>query len=265
MRRYVSGVETTGRWAAGERRWLDGVGHLRELVRQELVHGQLVEHLPPPPCRVLDVGCGQGTQVLRLAALGFQVTGLDSSDAMRGIVRDAAVEAGLAGQVDVVAGDAADLGSLFPPGSFDVVLCHGVLMYFDDPRPVILGLAQVLAPGGVLSLLVRNGDALALRPGLAGDWVTAAAAFDSESYGNRLGITARADRRSDLTARLAQVGLGVETWYGVRLFADLAADDAPVPGDTELAALLAVEGRAGRTDPYRGVAALTHLIARRSP
>ena len=122
---------------------------------------------------------------------------------------------------------------------------------------MIAGLAHVLAPGGLLSLLVRNGDALAMRPGLSGDWATAAAAFDGTSYGNRLGIMARADRRRTLTARLADVGLTVETWYGVRLFADLAADDAPLPDRRRLATLLAVEERAGRTDPYRGVGA-TH-------
>jgi hypothetical protein len=135
-------------------------------------------------------------------------------------------------------------------------------MYFDDPTPVIAGLARALAPGGLLSLLVRNGDALAMRPGLSGDWATAAAAFDGSSYGNRLGITARADRRATLTGQLADAGLTIETWYGVRLFADLAADDAPLPDPAAFEMLLAVEDRAGRTDPYRAVAALTHLVAR---
>ena len=38
-------------------------------------------------------------------------------------------------------------------------------------------------------------------------------------------------------------------------------NDAEPPGD--LGALLDCEERAGRTDPYRRVAAMTHLIARR--
>lgn len=41
------------------------------------------------------------------------------------------------------------------------------------------------------------------------------------------------------------------------MFTDTAADDAGIPDDLET--LLAVEERAGRTDPYRGVAALLHL------
>jgi hypothetical protein len=36
-----------------------------------------------------------------------------------------------------------------------------------------------------------------------------------------------------------------------------------VPAEPELSALLACEERAGATDPYRAVAALTHVIAGR--
>jgi hypothetical protein len=48
----------------------------------------------------------------------------------------------------------------------------------------------------------------------------------------------------------------------VRVFTDLAADDAPLPGDLD--ALLHCEERAGATDPHRSVAALTHVIAKRA-
>jgi uncharacterized cupin superfamily protein len=34
------------------------------------------------------------------------------------------------------------------------------------------GLARTVAPEGTVSILVRNGDALAMRPGLKGDWDT---------------------------------------------------------------------------------------------
>jgi hypothetical protein len=113
-----------------------------------------------------------------------------------------------------------------------------------------------------VSLLVRNGDALAMRPGLLGDWAACAEAFGSDRYVNRIGVAARADRLADLTARLARRGLEVTAWYGVRVFTDTVADGADPPPD--FAALLACEERAGRTDPYRRVAALLHLIARRA-
>ncbi len=47
------------------------LGRLRDVVRQELVAAQLREVLPAgAPLRVLDVGCGQGTQALALARAG---------------------------------------------------------------------------------------------------------------------------------------------------------------------------------------------------
>jgi SAM-dependent methyltransferase len=209
--------------------------------------------------RVLDVGMGQGTQALRLARLGHQVTGVEQDATMIAAAREALSRepAGIRERVRLVQGDGRDTGVHFLPGSFDVVLCHGVLMYVEEPDPLVAGLARMLAPGGLLSLLVRNGDALAVRPGLAGDWAGALAAFDTTSYRNRLGLDVRADRLSALTATLAGIAAPLHAWYGVRVFTDTAADDAEIPED--LQTLLAVEERAGRTDPYRGVAALLHL------
>ncbi|WP_128376148.1 class I SAM-dependent methyltransferase [Streptomyces cavernae] len=209
--------------------------------------------------RVLDVGMGQGTQALRLARAGHKVTGLEQDPKMLAAAREAlaAEPEGIRERVRLIEGDGQDTGVHFLPGSFDVVLCHGVLMYVEEPDPLLAGLARMLAPGGLLSLLVRNGDALALRPGLQADWTTALAAFDTVAYTNRLGLKVRADRLAALTATLAGIGAPLHNWYGVRVFTDTAADDAPVPQDLD--ALLAVEERAGKTDPYRGVAALLHL------
>jgi SAM-dependent methyltransferase len=253
-------------FAAGQERWRARLGTLRQVVRQELVARQLEVHLPDAPSRrVLDVGCGQGTQALRLARRGHRVTGLDSSSRLLADLRSAlAAESPEVGRrLRVVHGDAERLTELFAPSSFDAVLCQGVLMYFPDPSPLLSAIAQVVAPGGIVSLLVRNGDALAMRPGLQGDWATVEQAFEGTSYVNRLGVSARADRLDDLAGALAEQGLSVHEWYGVRVFTDTASPDAPPPDADRLSALLDCEDRAGRTDPYRRVAALLHVIAGR--
>ncbi|WP_110944227.1 methyltransferase domain-containing protein [Streptomyces niger] len=242
------------------------MGGLRNTVRQELIARQLEEQISArfpvgQRLRVLDVGLGQGTQALRLARAGHDITGLEPDPTMLAAARTslAGEPAGIQERVRLIEGDGRDTGAHFPAGTFDVVLCHGVLMYVDDPDPMLAGLARVLAPGGLLSVLVPNADALALRPGLSGDWDTASEAFDSPRYKDRLGLTARADRLSTLTATLAGIGAPLHAWYGVRLFTDLAADDAVPPPAEELTRLLAAEERAGRTDPYRAVAALLHV------
>ncbi|MER5813133.1 class I SAM-dependent methyltransferase [Streptomyces sp. NPDC002033] len=211
--------------------------------------------------RVLDVGMGQGTQALRLARAGHKVTGLEQDPAMLEAAREAlaAEPAGIRDRVQLLEGDGRETGVHFVPGSFDVVLCHGVLMYVPEADAMLAGLARMLAPGGLLSLLVRNGDALALRPGLAGDWDRALAAFDTVDYTNRLGMDVRADRLADLTSTLSGIGAPLATWYGVRVFTDGTEAGSELPPDAELEALLAAEERAGRTDPYRSVAALLHL------
>lgn len=250
-------------FSAGQDRWNAVLGNLRDTVRQELVARQLATELPSPPAAVLDVGCGQGTQALRLARRGYQVTGLDASaELLASFAEDLAAEpAEVRARVRLVQGFAEDLTERAGSGPFTAFLCHGVLMYLPDPDPLLTQIASLVPAGGLLSLLVRNGDALAMRPGLHGDWTAGLNAFNAASYRNRIGVEARADRRSELTARLDRIGFNVTTWYGVRVFTDTAADDAPLPADLDV--LLACEEQAARTDPYRQVAALIHLIARR--
>jgi S-adenosylmethionine-dependent methyltransferase len=250
-----------------EGRWQARLGKLRDVVRQELVARQLAAELMrcefPAPVRIIDLGCGQGTQAVALARRGYEVTGVDASaELLARFERDLAAEpAEVRARVRVERGLIEDWAERSGVSRAEAVLCHGVLMYAADPDPLVRAVAGLTAPGGMASLLVRNGDALAMRAGLRGDWAACAAAFDSATYANRIGITARADRLADLTARLAAYGLEVTAWYGVRVFTDTVPGDAEPPPDLET--LLACEERAGRTDPYRGVAALLHVIARR--
>jgi S-adenosylmethionine-dependent methyltransferase len=253
----------TTAFSAGEDRWQDRLGQLRDVVRQELVARQLSAELAAPPVRVADLGCGQGTQMIRLARRGYHVTGVDASmELLARLGRELAAEpAQVRARVQAEHGLIEPWAERAPHDAFAAVLCHGVLMYAPDPDPILAAIARLVAPGGMVSLLVRNGDALAMRPGLLGDWAACQQAFGGSGYANRIGVSARADRRADLTARLSGLGLQVTAWYGVRVFTDAAADDAAPPPDLDT--LLACEEQAGRTDPYRQVAALTHLIARR--
>jgi SAM-dependent methyltransferase len=242
------------------------VGALRDTVRQELVARHLDEQISArfpvgQRLRVLDVGAGQATQLLRLARAGHQVTGIEPDPVMLKAARDAlsGEPEGIRERVRLLQSDGRDTGVHFLPGSFDVVLCHGVLMYVEEPDALLAGLARMLAPGGLLSLLVRNADALAMRPGLAGDWTTALDAFDSATYTNRLGLRARADRLERLRRTLHGIGAPLHAWYGVRVFTDGIGNETELPAAQVLDRLLAAEDRAGRTDPYRGVAALLHL------
>jgi S-adenosylmethionine-dependent methyltransferase len=241
--------------------WIGALGRLRDVVRQEVLASQIaaLPQVSRGPARVLDVGCGQGTQALRAARDGHQVTGIDSSPELLALFGEAlaAEPAGVSGRVRLVHGTGEQAHELVA-GRFDLVMCHGVLMYLGDIRPMLGSLARVAAPDGALSLLVRNGLALAMRDGLRGRWPEAMRAFDGADYVNRLGLAARAHAPHDVDRVLEPMGWRRRAWFGVRVFTDHR--DEPAPAGQELAELLAAEREAGGRDPYRSVAALLHLV-----
>ena len=93
--------------------------------------------LPPPPARILEVGCGRGALAAALAELGYQVTGVDrSADAAQ-----AARERG----VRVIEADVHDVS-----GEYDVVLFTRSLHHAEDLDGILAHSGGLLAPGGQL-------------------------------------------------------------------------------------------------------------------
>jgi SAM-dependent methyltransferase len=272
------GVTTVGEdsFVGGIDPWLARLGNLRNVVRQEMVTRQLDAHVGSDavgPLRVLDVGAGQGTQALRLAARGHVVTAVEPDERMRDAFLSYAAALAGASTVTLVEGGVEDLDTVLGEAQFDVVLCHGVLMYLPEAGSAIASLARRVAPGGLLSLVTRNGAAMAWRPALRGDWRGALAMLDEieaaagehrdPRYLNEIGVRARADTLESLTAHCADGGLAVEGWYGVRVSTDGVPVDARTPEPEVLEVLLDVEERLGRTDPYRHLGTLLHVVARR--
>ena len=245
-------------FAAGEQRWIDGLGNLRNTIRQELIGRQLAPHAEAG-MTVLDVGCGQGTQALRLAARGCRVTGVEPSADLRARCAADASAQGL--EIELLEGTIEGLGAVLASRRFDLVCAHGLLMYLDDRALAIAALAARVGERGRVSITVRNGHGLAMRPGLRGEWRAALAAFDSLDYVNELGVGAVADRIEDIEAHLAAVGLRTIDWFGVRVLNDAIPPTAPVPPAEQLVDLLDAEDQAGRRDPYRWLASQLHVIA----
>jgi len=265
----VAGRNEEYTFGPGVAAWREGLGQVRDAVRQELVTRQLADHLPPPgssssgPVTVLDLGCGQGTQAIRLARAGYQVTGVDRSEELLAVAQDArGTEApDTRDRLRFQRADIGDLDTEFAV-AFDVVCCHGVLMYLPSLDDGVAQVAGAARPGGLVSVLTRNRASLAMRAGLFGDWAEARAAFDARYYRNRLGIDqVRADDPDEVAAAIEAAGGRRVAWYGVRLFTDHWGD-LDVPDD--FADLVEAEAEAGRRDPYRSLAAFTHTIAVRS-
>ena len=101
---------------------------------------------------VLDVGCGAGIDVVRLAGSGAHASGVDISRRSLSLAsRYLAVE----GQPATLAqADAARLP--FRDESFDLVLCSGVLPFAPDPRAIVLDCRRVLREQGLAIFVAYN-------------------------------------------------------------------------------------------------------------
>jgi S-adenosylmethionine-dependent methyltransferase len=209
---------------------------------------------------VLDVGGGTGGFAVPLAELGHRVTVVDPSpDALASLERRAD-DVGVV--VRAVQGDAAGLADVAEPGSVDLVLCHGVLEHVDDVDPALNALATVLRPGGVLSLLAANRNAVVLARAISGRFDQARHALEDPQ--GRFGPGDPLPRRftvDQLIGLVGDQGLTVHAVHGVRSFADLvpgALVDSE-PGAAE--ALLALERVTADHPDFRAVATQLHVLA----
>jgi SAM-dependent methyltransferase len=114
-----------------------------ELVR--VVEGTGPEHLPPG--RALDLGCGTGTNVLYLAAHGWDATGIDfAAPAIAQANGKRARQSTLPGTVHFVRGDVTRLGALDLRAPFDLVFDLGCFHALPaDARPAYVSGATRLS------------------------------------------------------------------------------------------------------------------------
>ncbi|MFT7677561.1 MAG: SAM-dependent methyltransferase [Planctomycetota bacterium] len=108
------------------------------------------------PIRVLDAGCGRGVGLVGCAVLQPDVhfTGIDlcrtSIDHARAEIRQRGLSNVSLQEVDLMTLEGLEV----PDGGFDVILSSGVVHHLADPAVGLAKLASVLAPHGVLSLML---------------------------------------------------------------------------------------------------------------
>ena len=105
-----------------------------------------------PGERVLDLGCGAGTDSLVAAQMvgsDGSVTGIDMTPEMLAKARLSGETMGAA-NVEFVQGEAEALP--FPDASFDVIVSNGVIDLIPDKAAVFSELLRVLRPGGRIQI-----------------------------------------------------------------------------------------------------------------
>jgi SAM-dependent methyltransferase len=97
-----------------------------------------------PAGRALDLGAGEGADSIRLALLGYSVDAVEISSVGAAKIKQFAQDAGTEVSVTV-----ADVTEYRPSGSYDVVICNGVLHYVEAKETVVETMQQATAPGGL--------------------------------------------------------------------------------------------------------------------
>jgi ubiquinone/menaquinone biosynthesis C-methylase UbiE len=102
--------------------------------------------------RVLEVGLGMGTDLVRWARAGAVVTGRDLTQASVTAVRERLALEGLQG--DIAVGDAENLE--FPDDTFDIYYSWGVLHHTPNTERALAEAHRVLRPGGELRVMLYH-------------------------------------------------------------------------------------------------------------
>jgi ubiquinone/menaquinone biosynthesis C-methylase UbiE len=100
--------------------------------------------------RVLEIGVGLGTDFVRFARAGAQVTGVDLTPRSIELVQRRLELEGLDGEVLVADGERLP----FPDGSFDHVYSWGVLHHTPDTEQAVREAMRVTRPGGTLCVML---------------------------------------------------------------------------------------------------------------
>ena len=213
--------------------------------------------------RALDVGGGTGVFALRFAALGFEVNLLDNSEAMLAHAKKEANAEGLTRRISFCHSDANCLPSMFELGSFDVLVCHNLLEYVEDPFAVLRGLRCLLKEDGnsVVSLLVRNRYGEVLKSAIKDrDLELSKAALLSEKVLDTLyGQPVRVFDPLDFRRTVVRAGLKLLAAYGVRVLADYLGCEALTADYYRR--LLDFELLLGAQPQFAAVARYTQVIA----
>jgi S-adenosylmethionine-dependent methyltransferase len=236
-------------------------------LRLDLAFTNLQDFLPQATrsLHALDVGCGTGAIAVRLARLGLKVTSLDASVPMLDLAKRAAQDAGVTERIALKHGDVAQLPNLFPADSFDVILCHNILEYVDDPCAVLSSAARALRdPSSIISVLVRNqagevfkaaiqdGDLAATEHNLTAEW------GDESLYGGRVRLFT-AERMQTM---LLESSLAVTAERGVRVLSDYLPPR--VSRTDEYERIFELERKLGRRAEFAAVARYSHFLAHRA-
>ncbi len=203
--------------------------HIYDLTRKPYLLGRdnlVAELAPPPGAHVLEIGCGTGRNLIRIARAYPQAAcfGIDVASVMLTTARRSIAAAGLEQRITLAQADAAaaDPLRLFGHADFERIVISYALSMIPPWRRVLAHAITLLAPRGAL-YVVDFGDQAGLP-----DWFRALLF----RWLNWFHVTPRLDLRTELDTLARANGLTLQArdlHRGYAIFARLERAVGPEP------------------------------------
>ncbi|SFC38989.1 S-adenosylmethionine-dependent methyltransferase [Marinospirillum celere] len=217
-------------------------------LRLKILRDRMLAELPldGPPLQVLDAGGGLGQISAWLARKGHDVLLAEPAEEMLAYANKRLKRAG----VETLAASIQDLSECLPDHqqTFDLVVCHAVLEWLYQPQETLELLLSRVKPGGYLSLMFFNADALMFTNILRGNWQRA---LQGEMQGKGKGtrLTPISPLQPDqVLCWLEKAGFEIISKTGVRVFNDYLRLQLPPEAQPER--LLQLEKKYCQKEPY---------------
>jgi 2-polyprenyl-3-methyl-5-hydroxy-6-metoxy-1,4-benzoquinol methylase len=106
--------------------------------------------------KVLEIGCGIGTDTVNFARHGAIVTAVDLSPQSLKIAAQRVEIFGLADRVRFYSGSAEELISFLPPDTYDLIYSFGVIHHTPHPERVLEQMRSYARPGTTVKVMVYH-------------------------------------------------------------------------------------------------------------
>ncbi|MBT2787384.1 MULTISPECIES: methyltransferase domain-containing protein [unclassified Halomonas] len=199
--------------------------------------------------RLLDVGGGLGQQAAWFAERGHRVTMTEPSVDMLSYAKNWHRDAKTLPEESITYLQT-PLQRLteHAPGPWPLITCHAVLEWLGDPQAALSTLSNLLVPGGQLSLMVFNRDALRFSNAVKGN-LEKALSDRLAGKGKRQRLTPISPvSHAEIELWSAESGLRIDAVAGIRVFQDYLRHPPATPAES--ATLLALEKHYCRHDPH---------------
>ncbi len=106
--------------------------------------------------KVLEIGCGLGTDTINFARAGAKITAVDLSEESLKLAKQRADVFGLSDNITFIQANAEQLGDYVPVEPYDLIYSFGVIHHTPNPNAVIEQIRRYMTPETLFKIMVYN-------------------------------------------------------------------------------------------------------------